>query len=158
MQQFQVTVTAPVGLSSSIDSLVEEVRCGFRYSWVQKSTRCSGARDPDCPATVRPLSWILTPSPRFILTRIMCAHRGTAWSLKRFHFETAAQDFPGGPVVNSPPASAMDNGFCPWSGMIPCALGQLIPCARTPELVRSGACAPHSEAIATRSPLRATKT
>ena len=42
-------------------------------------------------------------------------------------------DFPGGPVVKNVPANAGDMGSVPALGRSPQALGQLSPCAATPE-------------------------
>ena len=47
------------------------------------------------------------------------------------------RDFPGGPVVNSPPYNAGDVGSIPGRGTkIPHATGQLSPHATTTELTR----------------------
>ena len=41
-------------------------------------------------------------------------------------------DFPGGPVVENPPANTGGHGFDPWSGKIPHAAEQLSPCTQLP--------------------------
>ena len=45
------------------------------------------------------------------------------------------RDFPGGGVVENPPADAGDTGSIPRSGKIPHAAEQLSPCATTAEPV-----------------------
>ena len=44
-------------------------------------------------------------------------------------------DFPGGPMLTNPRASAGDTASNPWSRTIPSAEGQLTPCTATPEPV-----------------------
>ena len=44
--------------------------------------------------------------------------------------------FPGGAVVESPPADAGDHGFVPWSGQIPHAAERLAPWAMAAESAR----------------------
>ena len=42
--------------------------------------------------------------------------------------------FPGGPGVKNLPANAKEMGLIPgWGAKIPCAVGQLSPCATTTE-------------------------
>ena len=54
--------------------------------------------------------------------------------------------FPGGAVVENPPANAGDTGSIPGQGTkIPHAAGQLSLCTATTEPVNSGARAPHLE-------------
>ena len=43
--------------------------------------------------------------------------------------------FPGGSVVETPPANAVDNGLHPWFRKIPHAPEQLSPCATITEPV-----------------------
>ena len=53
-------------------------------------------------------------------------------SIKNFH----GWDFPGGPVVKTPPSNAGDAGSIPGRGTkIPHAAGQLSPCTTTTEPV-----------------------
>ena len=52
---------------------------------------------------------------------------------KRENKKASLKDFPGGAVVDSPPANAGGPGFEPWSGRIPHAVEQLSPCATTTE-------------------------
>ena len=53
-----------------------------------------------------------------------------------------AQDFPGGPVVKNPPASAGDMGSIPGPGRSHMGVGQLSLCATTTE-----ACSPRPRAL-----------
>ena len=45
----------------------------------------------------------------------------------------STQGFPGGAVVNNPPANAGRHGFEPWPGKIPHAVEQLSLCTATTE-------------------------
>ena len=56
-------------------------------------------------------------------------------------------DFPGGPVVKSPPASAGDVGSDPWSGKSPHAMEQLSPHSTSTEAWR-----PQGPALQTEKP------
>ena len=55
--------------------------------------------------------------------------RGKRLSMHARTINRNSRDFPGGPVVRSPPASAGGHEFDPWSGKIPHALERLSPCA-----------------------------
>ena len=48
------------------------------------------------------------------------------------HLKWGKGGLPGGPLVKNPPANAEDM-FDPWPGRIAHAVGQLSPCALTPE-------------------------
>ena len=57
-------------------------------------------------------------------------------SLHRLYVITnCSLDFPGGPVLKNPRASAGDTASNPWSREIPYAAGQLTPCTATPKPV-----------------------
>ena len=50
-----------------------------------------------------------------------------------FGLKQWARGFPGGAVLENPPANAGDIRFHPWSGKIPHAAEQLSPCTTSTE-------------------------
>ena len=78
------------------------------------------------------LSWITAVAGQIALLLQLLALRFSTYTMARIIFQNLIRDFPGGPVVKSPPSNAGDVGSIPSQGTkILHVEGQLGPCATT---------------------------